>query len=137
MEGRSKKIFRESLAQYRALSAQREKAESLTEEQLKYLAENERRYPNWEKQTALQKGLFDVLRLNEYITRLGQEPKNFQAQWTTPIAMMEKFGIKNIQAPVDYGSKKYVEAAYPNTGLRTKPLSLTMNAQGEIVEILE
>lgn len=133
--GAEQKNFREMLAQYRALSDRRQKGENLLEEEVKFLAENERRYPNWERQTALQKEFFSLLGLDEYITRIGQEPKNFHEKWTTPIEIMEKFGMKNIHAPDDYGSIKYIDAALPKSGLATKPISLTINSLGSIVQI--
>lgn len=51
-----------------------------------------------------QARFFDSIQVNEFITRLGQEPVDYGIDlWTTTVRVMEKFGITNIDAPDNYG----------------------------------
>jgi len=135
--GAEQKNFREMLDYFRVLSGRLQKREVLSEEEMLFLVENEARYPIWEKQTALQKGLFDLLGIDEYITRIGQEPINFLESWTIPIHIMEKFGLNNIKAAEDYGSLGYIERAFASSGLAAKPILLSIDSLGQIAKVQE
>jgi hypothetical protein len=64
-----------------------------------------------------QARFFDSVEVNEYITRLGQEPVSFGIDsWTATTAVMEKFGIRNVEAPANYGSLDYLRRI-PTSGI--------------------
>jgi hypothetical protein len=56
---------------------------------------------------SMQKDLFERIGVNEYVTRLGQEPFDYKAPWTISIQNMERFGIRNVEGPPSYGLPSY------------------------------
>jgi hypothetical protein len=58
----------------------------------------------------LEKVFYDELQINEYITRLGQEPVAYKLEsWTMTVRAMEKFGVQNVSAPEGYGTPAYMK----------------------------
>ncbi|MFY7863511.1 hypothetical protein [Roseateles sp.] len=49
---------------------------------------------------------FRTIRVDEYIARAGQEPKNF-GNFTMPVSSMQRLGLSAIDAPSDYGTPQY------------------------------
>jgi hypothetical protein len=76
-----------------------------------FLEENEKFFESALVMRDLQARFFDEIQINEYITRLGQEPINLGIDsWTTTVKVMEKFGINNVEAPANYGSPAYLRS---------------------------
>jgi hypothetical protein len=89
----------------------------------------------WDEQTNAQEALLNSLRVDEYITRLGQEPVSFRAAWTVSVATMKLFGITDVLAEDAYGTSGYVAAAARALDLKMAPLALeaTRSAEGILV----
>ncbi len=83
---------------------------SISPEERAFLDKNKKLYEfilNFRDQQAR---FYDELQVDEYITRLGQEPVNFGVDaWTTTVKVMEKFGITNVDAPANYGTPAYIK----------------------------
>jgi hypothetical protein len=56
---------------------------------------------------SMQKDFFERIGVNEYVTRLGQEPFDYKAPWTISIVSMARFGIRNVEGPPSYGLPSY------------------------------
>lgn len=70
---------------------------------------------------------------SEYITRMGQEPRNFRALWTVPVAVMARLGYRDVEAPAAYASPDYMRRF--NGPHDTEPiLSLGFGETGAVVE---
>ena len=82
---------------------------TLGTEERKFLDDNKVIVEALIKHRELQARFFDDIQVNEYITRLGQEPVHVGVDaWTTTVRVMEKFGIHNIEAPTNYGMPEYL-----------------------------
>ena len=76
--------------------------------------------------------------MDEYITRLGQEPVFYDKPWTTTIETMKLFGIDGILADETYGSSEYVVTAAKKIGLENIPMLLrvTRSERGTEIQVL-
>ena len=82
---------------------------SLTEEEVRYLEKNREHYQSAVELRERQARFFDELQINEYITRLGQEPVQLENDWTAASPrVMARFGVRNVEAPADYASCAYM-----------------------------
>ncbi len=52
----------------------------------------------------LQRAFFARVGVDEYITRMGQEPQTFDGIWTVPVAVMQRMGLTGVEARPEYGS---------------------------------
>jgi hypothetical protein len=50
---------------------------------------------------------FQMIGVDERITRIGQEPVNQGVTWTVPVADMRLFGVSDVDAPDGYGTPDY------------------------------
>jgi hypothetical protein len=90
------------------------------------LSDAERRFfENSGKLQSMQKEFFSRVGVNEYVTRLGQEPVNYKIAWTLSVPDMEKFGIFKVQAPAWYGRPSYCSEWLLATVTPVKCLKLT------------
>jgi hypothetical protein len=121
------KNFREEQEKYRLLLDRQSKGETLSAEETAYLLSNKTRYENGEEQRRLQREFFASIGVDEYLTRLGQEPTPTGSAWTVDLKTMKAFGVSNVTAPENYGTQAYVDKAFPQSGLRHIPLALTSN----------
>ncbi|MCY7388496.1 MAG: hypothetical protein LH481_10600 [Burkholderiales bacterium] len=84
-------------------------AAAVSTDERKYLDDNQVAVESALRLREQQGRFFDAIQVNEYITRLGQEPVDFGIDsWTTTVIVMEKFGIRNVEAPANYGSRDYL-----------------------------
>lgn len=60
----------------------------------------------WEARRQREYDFYQLIGVNDYIARVGQEPKNY-GNFTMPVKHMLKFGVANVQAPKDYGEVGY------------------------------
>lgn len=104
------KNLREELASYQTQLIQYlHEPKSVSASQVEQLKSNRLQIESMIRLKELQARFFDQLEVNEFITRLGQEPIRVESDsWTTTVKVMEKFGIKNVEAPKDYGSISYI-----------------------------
>lgn len=68
---------------------------------------------------------YELIGVNDYIARVGQEPK-YYGNFTLSVEHMLTFGVTNVQAPKNYGSNEYCEIfnkSHPN--LRVSCISVT------------
>ena len=85
---------------------------SLTEEEALYLEKNREHFQSAVELRESQARFYDELQINEYITRLGQEPVQLENDWATASPrVMAHFGVRNVEAPDDYASCAYVRQA--------------------------
>jgi ATP-dependent protease ClpP protease subunit len=85
--------------------------EQLTKDDQAFLDEKKSSIATQIKFREMERQFYDELQINEYITRLGQEPKTANASdaWVATVRAMQKFGINNVEAPEGYGTAKYME----------------------------
>jgi len=92
---------------------------SLSEEESSYLESNRKAFESAVELRELQARFYDELQINEYITRLGQEPVQLEHDWTTASPrVMAKFGVLNVEAPDDYATCPYLYRATMPWGVK-------------------
>jgi hypothetical protein len=101
------KNFREEEEQYQALLVKSKAGQATVKEQ-EFLAREKSAHDKYVQIRAEQKTFFEKIKVNEYITRLGQEPVNHQAVWTATVGLMHTMGIDNVSAPPEYGTADYL-----------------------------
>lgn len=109
--------------------------DQMSNEDQKFLADNRNSIATLLKFRELQRQFYDELQINEYITRLGQEPVSFGLDsWTLTISAMEKFGVRNVEAAEGYGTPKYM-SRFPLqvTTCKGKCMTFDLNEQGLVV----
>lgn len=121
------KNFREEQEKYRLLLERQSKGEKLSTEETADLLTKKTSYEYGEEQRRLQREFFASIGVDEYLTRLGQEPTPTGSAWTVDLKTMKSFGVSNVVAPENYGTQAYVDKAFPQSGLRRIPLALTSN----------
>ncbi|QJR15087.1 hypothetical protein [Usitatibacter palustris] len=81
----------------------------VTEVERQFLEDKRLHFNSARELRELQGRLYDDLQVNEYITRLGQEPVDFGIDmWTVTPRVMQRFGILNVDAPEGYGTLAYM-----------------------------
>jgi hypothetical protein len=53
---------------------------------------------------ALQTAFFTRVGVDEYVTRLGREPRILAQAWTVPVDVMARFGLTGVEARANYGT---------------------------------
>jgi hypothetical protein len=92
---------------------------SLTEEEASYLESKRKAFQLAMEMRELQARFYDELEINEYITRLGQEPVHAEIDWATASPrVMARFGVRNVEAPDDYATCAYLLRAFFPVGLK-------------------
>jgi hypothetical protein len=129
------KDFREHQEKYEALLSK--KPSDLTSDEKDFLTKDEFKYQSIKRMRQLQATFFSRVGVDEYITRLGQEPHIYRSDgWTVTPDVMTKMGFKNVVCPPDYGSEQYVKrnmlATIENHG---KLLIFGTSSNGSIVPI--
>ena len=81
-----------------------------------------------------QVAFFARLGASEYITRLGQEPHDFEALWTVPVETMTLLGYRGVEAPTGYASAAYM--THFNVVEGPPVLSLRMLDDGSIEQLM-
>ena len=111
------KDFRELQERYEIISERQAVGQPLTEEDSDYLVKKRIAYLGIVEARKAQRKFFDTIRVNEEITRLGQEPHNFGIDsWTATVELMRLHGIDNVEASEDYGTVSYIQK-HPLFGL--------------------
>lgn len=59
---------------------------------------------------AMETDFAQTVGVDDYVARVGQEPKFF-GNFTMSVANMSKFGLHDVEAPPDYGSKAFCDRA--------------------------
>jgi hypothetical protein len=72
--------------------------------------------------------------VDEYITRMGQEPHDFKALWTVPVDVMARMGFGEVVALPDYGSAGYMKR-FNKVDDPEPILVLGFDAEGGVVEL--
>lgn len=129
------KNFREDAVYYESLQLKKTKdLQSLSETEIQYLQENKFKHETIERLRKWQKQFYSKIGIDEYITRLGQEPVKYEIDgWTTSIPLMESMGISNVEAMMDYGSKNYNQKnILAQITVKATPLTFYQNEIGEI-----
>lgn len=104
------KNFRERDSRFDLIAQNIENKYTISEVDSKefYDAKNASDYLYSKKFRPFQEKFFNTIQVNEYLTRLGQEPINQRHMWTTDKLSLANFGVCNFYAPLDYGSDKYL-----------------------------
>ncbi|MFZ6874174.1 hypothetical protein ACO0LF_19120 [Undibacterium sp. Di27W] len=102
-------------------------------EQEEYLASDKLRYENFSRLLSEQRQFFKNINVNEYVTRLGQEPINYKRSWVATVEVMNKMNIQSISAPAGYGSPDYMQTYHPAQIDRL--VSFGLNIQEEIKKL--
>ena len=132
------KNFRESQTSYEALAEKsRQDETSLSDEERNYLEERRGKYLALAALRVKQATFFKSIQVDESITRLGQEPVKYPSgNWTASLAVMQKFGITNVHADVNYGQPDYIQASkFKIIAFRRGVLTFDLNEQGELVAL--
>lgn len=122
---RNFRAARERLARVQAAQAA---GETVSDEDARFLAENLAKFPLWHAQVEAQQALFAALGVDEWITRLGQEPVDFGRSWTLTVPAMQRLGIGLTLADAAYGLPRDVERRAAAIKLTAVPLALTVHA---------
>lgn len=136
--GAEQKDFRELRERMSRIVRAKSLGETVSIEDEAFHADNTSPSKLWDVQTLAQKELFAELGVDEYITRLGQEPVFYGKPWTTTIETMKLFGIDGILADDRYGSGEYLAKAAKSIGLNNIPmvLSATRSGPGTLIQVL-
>ena len=96
---------------------------------------NERAWCAWYPTVvAAERAFFTRVGLDEYITRMGQEPKNFEAIWTVPVSVMNRMGLNNVEVRATYAS--HDDLKLWNRVDDPEPiLSLGFDGSGNVIEL--
>ncbi len=120
--GAEQKNFREEDDFYQRISDRANEGAQLTDAERDYLEKHKRRHENSLMQRKAQRAFFARIGVDEYLTRLGQEPISFNAAWTVNVETLEALGVRNVLAPKDYGSDAYIDRASSAIGLASRPV---------------
>jgi hypothetical protein len=103
------KNIREFVTKY-VLTLQRvSEGSATTDDDRTFLSDKRRQFLVAMKLREAQRSFFDAIQVNEYITRLGQEPIKYDDDsWAATVPAMQKFGITNVIAADDYGMPSYL-----------------------------
>lgn len=63
----------------------------------------------WRTRQKREHDFYELIGVNDYIARVGQEPKNY-GDFTMPVKYMQQFGVTNIYAPKNYAEVDYCES---------------------------
>ena len=104
------KNVREDQEKYRSITERLLKAQNdVSPEEREFLSSSKSRYDITERLRKKQAEFYTKIGVNEYVTRLGQEPVRYPVDgWTASPHLMQQMGISNVIASQDYGSKKYL-----------------------------
>ena len=83
---------------------------------------------------ARQAAFFARVDVDEYVTRMGQEPHDFKAIWNVPVAVMSRMGLRDVEAPAGYASHEYLKR-WNRAGDSEPILSLGFDEAGRVVEL--
>ncbi len=81
-----------------------------------------------------QRAFFARVGVDEYITRMGQEPRAFDGIWTVPVAVMKRMGLHGVEARAEYGSHDDLKHWNHDDDTETI-LSLGFDADGHVIEL--
>lgn len=126
------KNFREEEELYQALLAKSKAGQATVTEQ-EFLVREKITHDKYVQLRAEQKTFFNKIKVNEYITRLGQEPVNYQAPWTATVDVMRTMGIENVSAAPEYGTAGYLRGGL-NTLFRNI-IVFDIDHQGKIITL--
>lgn len=129
------KNLRELLVRYVHTIERSHFGEVASNEDREFLTSNRIRISALLRFRELQRQFYDELQINEYITRLGQEPTAYGLDsWTLTVRAMEKFGVKNVEAVDGYGTPKYM-SRFPTQVFMCKGKCMTfdLDERGVIV----
>jgi hypothetical protein len=133
--GAEQKNFREMRQRLKHTTEVKTNGGSLSADEERFHAENARFSDIWEAQVGAQKTLLTALQVDEYITRVGQEPFFYGRPWTVPLNTMKLFGISDVLADENYGTLEYVNAAARHIGLKQAPISLEVTRKDGVLSI--
>jgi hypothetical protein len=72
-------------------------------------AKRQERFEMIQKQRVAQAVFYQRIGMNERLTRLGQEPVQYDIEWWTATPeLMKAFGIDNVNTPENYGTAQYL-----------------------------
>ena len=136
--GIEQKDVREGIAYYDAQLAKSKTGDNaLTSSEKEFLTNNQIKYESAKKIRLMQAELFSQLGIDEYITRLGQEPIWYKVDgWTATIELMNKMGIKNVEANPNYASANYLKRnLIANIQSGGEPIVFGLDSAGKIVTL--
>jgi hypothetical protein len=136
--GAEQKDFRELRERMSRVVRAKTLHESLSKDDERFYVDNAAQSKLWDTQTQAQRVLFSDLGVDEYITRLGQEPVAYGVPWTTTTDTMKLFGVGEVLADERYGTGDYIARVAKKIGLRSNPVLLkaTRNNGGFAIEVL-
>lgn len=125
----TQKNFREMRTRLHEVTETLRRGGSLSTDDQAFYDKNFQFQELWNKQVDAQEAFFGSLRIDEYITRMGQEPISFNAAWTVSVETMRQFGITGVLADDQYGTVAYVETAAKHLKLKEQPIALEVLRQ--------
>ena len=108
---------------------------ALDPEGITFIETNKKIYQHSKDIRAEQRAFFQLIGVDEYLTRLGQEPIAFKAAWTISVGSMNRFGVNNVSAPPEYGTPNYIVQAYNRAGMRNPPLALEIDQARSVINL--
>jgi hypothetical protein len=81
-----------------------------------------------------QRAFFARVGVDEYVTRMGQEPHDFGSIWTIPVDVMERLGLTGVEARRGYGTHGDLKH-WNQEGFDEPILALGFDDAGQVVEL--
>jgi len=81
-----------------------------------------------------QRAFFARVGVDEYVTRMGQEPHDFQSIWTVPVDVMTRMGLTGVEARRGYATHGDLKH-WNQEGFSEPVLSLGFDEKGQVVEL--
>ncbi|MFZ6760445.1 hypothetical protein ACO0K9_24850 [Undibacterium sp. Ji50W] len=111
----------------------------LAEDERKFLIDKAKKYDSLKEIRAVQKKFFYAMKVDEKITRLGQEPILYRVgRWTASTAVMRKYGITNVFTDDNYGKLDYIKnSKFTPFVFRKGLLSFDLDDQDNLIPLTE
>ncbi|MBC3920399.1 hypothetical protein H8L32_23245 [Undibacterium sp. CY18W] len=134
------KNFRNFQTEYENIKEKSEKKEvELSEVERRFLIDMAKKYVRLKEIRELQQKFFSDMKVDEEITRLGQEPILYSmGRWTASTAVMKKYGITNVFADDNYGKFDYMKnSKFTPIVFRKGLLSFDLDEQDKLIPLIE
>lgn len=128
------KNVQDLVKKYDQLEEKRASEITLANDEVQFLEQNRLKVEDAKEVSVQQDALYLDLGVDEYITRLGQVPKRYKVDgWTATVDLMNRMGIMNVFAELDYGTENYMKSnPIARIAAKGEPIVFGMSENGKI-----
>ena len=139
MAVQKKNNFRSISDRYQKLNQKLAANEKISDNDAKWMSNPELiKYYNYSiRSRPIQRAFFQTVRVSEYITRAGQEPKSAGGLWAFSADDMKAFGVCNVDAPVNYADASYLDQVEKNTSFKIVAQELNLQVRSMLKAEIE